>query len=288
MNNTPLIISFSGGRSSAYMCYMLQKHYPEMPKAYVFANTGKEREETLQFVDQCDKKMGLNLVWIEAVINQEKGIGVSYRIVDFKTASRKGEPFEAMIRKFGIPNKDYPHCNRELKIYPIGKYCKELMGGGKYNTAIGIRIDEAGRANRKDSTKVYPLIDWFPTWEMQVRNFWAGQDYDLQLKDYEGNCDLCWKKSLRKRMTIIAENPQVAAQWQQWETEQEGGYVFDRDGYTITQIAAATKKPFRRAQDRYRQSQNILSLFPEEFETACPLEGYKGDMDRESKCHCNE
>jgi hypothetical protein len=33
----------------------------------VFANTGQEREETLEFVKQCDDHFGFGTVWIEGV-----------------------------------------------------------------------------------------------------------------------------------------------------------------------------------------------------------------------------
>ena len=76
MSEITTIISFSGGRTSAYMAYKIKSEMPHMKTAYVFSNTGKEREETLIFIDQCDKKWGLGIVWIESVINQEKGTGV--------------------------------------------------------------------------------------------------------------------------------------------------------------------------------------------------------------------
>jgi hypothetical protein len=41
-----------------------------------------------------------------------------------------------------------------------------------------------------------------------VREFFGASRIDLGLKDYEGNCDLCFKKSLKKRLTIIKENPE--------------------------------------------------------------------------------
>ena len=69
-----LCVSFSGGETSGYMAQYLKKHkQDEYDMVFVFANTGSENEETLKFVDQCDKAFNLNVVWVEAVINPEHG-----------------------------------------------------------------------------------------------------------------------------------------------------------------------------------------------------------------------
>ncbi len=55
----PALISFSGGRTSGYMLWrILQAHGGTLPDdVYVtFANTGKEREETLRFVYECGSR----------------------------------------------------------------------------------------------------------------------------------------------------------------------------------------------------------------------------------------
>ena len=63
-----LRISFSGGRTSAYMTkWMIENLKDKYEMIVCFANTGKEREETLEFVDKCDKKFGFNVVWIESI-----------------------------------------------------------------------------------------------------------------------------------------------------------------------------------------------------------------------------
>ena len=52
----PTCISFSGGRTSAYMLWrVLQSHGGSLPDDCVvcFANTGKEEEATLRFVREC-------------------------------------------------------------------------------------------------------------------------------------------------------------------------------------------------------------------------------------------
>lgn len=116
----PLVISFSGGRTSAYMTKLLQEKYGNKREIItIFANTGKEREETLEFVNECDKSFGFRTTWIESYQHHGQRKSPGFRIVDFESASRNGEPFEDMIRKHGIPNVSFPHCSRELKKRPI-------------------------------------------------------------------------------------------------------------------------------------------------------------------------
>lgn len=258
-----LIVSFSGGRTSAYMAYRIQKstEYQDFQKVYVFANTGKEREETLEFIHRCDQEWNLGIFWIEAVINPEMGIGVDFQLVDFQTANRSGKPFEDSIKKYGIPSQHYPHCSRDLKTTPIEKFAKRLFKD--YEMAIGFRMDETQRINPKTAKQrrfVFPLVDLWPTWNIQVRQFWAQQPFDLQLKDYEGNCDLCWKKSQRNRLTILAENPGIGDQWQAWEESSD--FIFDRDGISVAQLKQiAAHSKFRRSIDKLELASITPTLF---------------------------
>lgn len=223
-NSKPkMLISFSGGRTSAFMTHWLLNNKPdEYDFIVVFANTGKEREETLQFVHDCDTHFNFKTIWIEAVVNPEFRKGTTARIVTFETASRNGEPFEDVIKKYGIPNMSNPHCTRELKKYAIRNFAKSL-GWKKYETAIGIRNDEIDRiSSAKDVERLsYPLISMIPSTKQDVWNFWSKQSFDLQLKGYEGNCDCCWKKSLRKLMTIAVETPEKFEWWNEMEEKYE-------------------------------------------------------------------
>ena len=211
-----LVCTFSGGRTSAFMGQFLNTYekYKDYDKLFVFANTGKEKEETLEFIDRCDKEWNLGVVWLEAKINKEKGKGTDFKIVDFKTASRNGEPFEEMLKVYPMPNPFVSNCTRELKQTPMNKYVKSL-NYDQVITAIGIRYDERHRKSNtaKEQNIIYPLCDDIQVDSKFIRNWWDSQCFDLQLKDYEGNFDLCFKKSLRKRLTIIKENPEAAEWW---------------------------------------------------------------------------
>ena len=113
-----LLISFSGGRTSAYMTWFMLNQWKDRDlydKIVVFANTGKEREETLNFVHKCDVEFGFNTVWVEAFVHYKKGKGTTHVVVNFETADRIGDVFEDVIFKYGMPNQNAPHCSRELK-----------------------------------------------------------------------------------------------------------------------------------------------------------------------------
>ena len=210
MNKKLLVCTFSGGRTSAFMGQFINNYskYDEFDKVFIFANTGKERQETLDFINKCDIEWNLNVVWLEADVIHEKGIGTRYKVVNYNTASRKGEPFEAMLKKYPLPNNFASNCTRELKLSPINKYVKSL-GYDEVYTAMGIRYDERHRMSNEAQKNniIYPLINDVQVDTKFIRSWWDKQPFDLQLKDYEGNCDLCFKKSIKKRLTIIKDNP---------------------------------------------------------------------------------
>jgi 3'-phosphoadenosine 5'-phosphosulfate sulfotransferase (PAPS reductase)/FAD synthetase len=205
-----LLISFSGGETSAYMSQWLWKemqHKYEM--LFVFANTGQENEETLEFTHKCSKHFGFPLVWVEADVNKEEGKGTTHRVVDFKTASRSGRPFEDVIKKYGIPNQNAPFCTRELKEKPIKSFAKSI-GWKDYFLAIGIREDEIDRMspNRKKNKIIYPLISFRPMTKPKINFWWTQQPFRLNLKGYQGNCKTCWKKGIYKLYQIAKEAPE--------------------------------------------------------------------------------
>ena len=176
----------------------------------------------MKFIDNCDKYFDFKTVWVECITNPIHGKGVSAKIVDFKTASRNGEPFENSIKKHGISNVKQPLCTRELKTRTINAYMRTI-GWKKYHRAIGIRVEEFDRINpnHKKERIIYPLISMIPTTKSDVFNFWNNQKFTLELKPYQGNCDCCFKKSLRKLLTIAKEEPKRFDWWVEMENKYE-------------------------------------------------------------------
>ena len=223
--DSPTCISFSGGRTSAYMLYkVLEAHQMSLPDEAIvcFANTGKEDEATLRFVQDCSERWDVPIVWLEylAYIDDEP----KFKKVTFETASRNGEPFEALIRKRGfVPNPVARFCTVELKVRTIHRYLKSI-GWTEWDSMLGIRADEQRRLAkignqdyRKHEEKQAPLGKAGITKE-DVGAFWRAQPFDLGLPNnngvtMHGNCDLCFLKGGAQILSLIAEKPERAIWW---------------------------------------------------------------------------
>lgn len=209
-----LFISFSGGKTSAYMAFLILNNVEFLSKFervfVVFANTGQEHNETLNFVNRCDVEFGFNVVWVEAIVHHDRRVGCTHKVVDFESASREGQPYEEVVKKYGLPNLSYPHCNRELKINPMHSFLAEVSGNGRYSTAVGLRLDEFDRVAKdyKSRSIIYPLIDWGVK-KRDVLSFWSKQSFSLKIPDHQGNCVWCFKKSFHKLGKVMTETPDV-------------------------------------------------------------------------------
>lgn len=227
-----LLVSFSGGRTSAYMTKWIYENWSDKyDLVCVFANTGKEQEGTLEFVQMCSTEWGIPIIWIEAThfdsdgkTHSPKGWKVKHKVVSYLTASRSGEPFEEMIKALGIPTTNAPFCSDQLKRKPIESYLKSI-GWKHYYKAIGIRTDEIDRVSEKHKELriLYPLVTNFPTTKKQIINWWAENEFDLNLSTDLGNCDNCWKKDL-KRLCRNARNYPKSYDWWQLMTDKYGNY----------------------------------------------------------------
>lgn len=195
--------------------WCIEKYRDTHEIAVTFANTGKEHPGTLEFVRNCDLHFGFGTVWLEAVFTHGERVGVRHKIVSYETADRDGGPFREYIKKHGIPNMGNPSCTGRLKEDVIKSYLRRELGwdAGTYKTAIGIRADEVDRmsVNAKQNDFVYPLVSAGIT-KTDVIAECRKWPFDLQLPgEHYGNCVTCWKKSLRKLLTIAKHTPEEFA-----------------------------------------------------------------------------
>ena len=245
----PTCISFSGGRTSAYMLWrVLQSNGGTLPAEAVvcFANTGKEEEATLEFVRDCAVNWGVPITWLEYTAADETKD--RYKLVSFDTASRNGEPFELLIRARNyLPNPVARFCTVELKVRAIHRHLKAI-GWTEWDSMLGIRADEPRRLAKignqdygKHEEKCAPLGQAGIAKE-DVAAFWRAQPFDLGLPSnngvtMHGNCDLCFLKGGAQLVSLIAEKPERAIWWAKMESlalaSKPSGAVFrsDRPSY---------------------------------------------------------
>ena len=227
--DSPTCISFSGGRTSAYMLWrVLHSGGGQLPSDAVvcFANTGKEDEKTLEFVRDCAVNWNVPIVWLEWDLVDEKP---RFKVVDFDSASRNGEPFEKCIKHYRkLPNPAQRWCTGQLKIRTIHRYLRNL--GWEHDESdnddfVGIRFDEPRRAAKMNKRKLPLYLDGVT--KKTVADFWSGQKFNLNLMIHKGeallgNCDLCFLKSVDKKVNIARVFPEKVTWWARMEKE-----VFD-------------------------------------------------------------
>jgi len=273
------VIAFSTGRTSGKMLKdLLDQHGDTLRKHWIvmFANTGKEQTESLDFGHEVETRWNIPLVWLEYTrvpaatidpsvfptprrrLNHAKSVANGemthwFKVVDYKTASRNGEPFNEMLEWASVlPNQGARICTVQLKMRTMMRYLFSL-GVHEWSDHIGIRADECDRA--ADILKAaeaftkpqFPLIKAGTT-EADVMRFWRSQPFDLQLLPYEGNCDLCFLKKKWKRLRIMRDRPGCERWWEGWEEKKSETTTKDGNrwvrGQSITALKTEAHLPF--------------------------------------------
>jgi 3'-phosphoadenosine 5'-phosphosulfate sulfotransferase (PAPS reductase)/FAD synthetase len=184
----PAVVSFSGGRTSGYMLRRVLDAFggalpPDL--VVIFCNTGKERPQTLDFVERCSAEWGVSIVWLEYC----RAAPHRFLVTNYATASRHGQPFDQLIAtKKMLPNVAVRYCTDWLKVQISNRYVRHVLGWtpktGGYTNAIGLRADEPARvarlrASAKTTPGEYPIapLARAGVTRGEVMRFWAHQPF---------------------------------------------------------------------------------------------------------------
>jgi 3'-phosphoadenosine 5'-phosphosulfate sulfotransferase (PAPS reductase)/FAD synthetase len=251
---------------------VLQANGGKLPDEAVvcFANTGKEDEATLEFVRACSERWGVPIQWLEYRNNQ-----TGFALVDFKTASRNGEPFAEIIKKRNfLPNPVARFCTVELKIQPEVKFLKSF-GWSDWVNFVGIRADEPRRVakikanpsgGKAGPEREMPLATAGIT-KTEVGAFWAACDFDLDLPNlngvtYHGNCDLCYLKGASQILSLIAERPERAVWWAAQENSITNSHIANGGTFRSDRPSYAEMLKFSQEQrDMFDQNDEAIACF---------------------------
>lgn len=270
----PAVLSISGGRTSGYMLWrILQAHGGKLPEDVraIFANTGKEMPETLDFVDEMSLRWKTPITWVEYRPKTEDG--KQEAIVTWHSASRNGEPFAALIKdRQYLPNPVARFCTVELKIRPMHRIVRG-WGWEDWTSCIGIRADEPRRVAKLAARRGAETPDEIATAPLaqagvavkEVGEFWHKQPFDLRLpnmngRTMHGNCDLCFLKGAKQVYSLIREQPKRAIWWIEQENKIQKHATAQGD-------LTATNARFRQDRPSYKQMYDAAMAQDELFST---------------------
>jgi 3'-phosphoadenosine 5'-phosphosulfate sulfotransferase (PAPS reductase)/FAD synthetase len=117
------VLGISGGKDSAALAIYLRTHYPEVEIEYYFMDTGKELDETYQFIDDLEVFLGKKVARLEAAKDSPM------------------DPFDHYLAMYGgyLPSPQARWCTRKLKLEPFEQM---FVGDEPTISYVAIRGDE--------------------------------------------------------------------------------------------------------------------------------------------------
>jgi len=205
------VVSFSGGRTSAYLCALMIEKFGRENVDFVFMDTGFEHPNTYRFIKSVRDSLGIDVTFLRGDFDQPLGVGVGYHIVDDDSVCCDLVPFSGMMKKYGVPYIGGMFCTDRMKLQPFKKYCDDKYGRGNYETWLGIRVDEQRRLSEKKGIRYLAEISDFD--KQDILNWWSDQGFDLEIDEWLGNCVFCPKKSNIKLAAAQRDEPEIYFKW---------------------------------------------------------------------------
>jgi hypothetical protein len=211
------IVSFSGGRTSAYLCHLMIKKFGKENVDFIFMDTGAEHPKTYEFIRKCVEYLDIELTCLQGDFEQEVGKGHAYKVVPLESLKHDmvNGPFARMMNKYGVPNISSAWCTNRMKEETFDKYCSHRFGKGNYITWLGIRADEQKRLRIGKNPRLRYMAEISDFDKEDVLDFWDSMPFNLEIDEHLGNCVFCFKKSINKVALAARDEPELAEKWMQ-------------------------------------------------------------------------
>lgn len=200
------VISFSGGRTSAYMTLEVLKIHPDAEVIYM--DTGAEHPKTYEFIRNVSSILPRPITCLRCLPSDKFRGAPSFEVVSVDDIHHDLAGWIRMLRKYGNPYQGGPFCTDRMKTKPFEKYCEKKYGKGNYQRWIGIRADEPKRLKPADGFRYLADISDFE--KQDIIDFWLDMPFDLGIDEHLGNCVFCIKKSDLKLALACKDEPELA------------------------------------------------------------------------------
>jgi len=138
-----LVATTSAGAQAAVMLHLVGKYLPDVP--VVFIDTGYHFPETYTFLEELRERIGFNLHVINPAMTGARQEALYGKL---------WEQGEEGLTRYGLLNKIEP-MNRALKALGADTW---ISGVRRAHSGERQKLDFFMR--QKDTTKIYPILDW--------------------------------------------------------------------------------------------------------------------------------
>ncbi|MEN9251557.1 MAG: phosphoadenosine phosphosulfate reductase family protein [Thermostichales cyanobacterium BF3_bins_165] len=215
MSDTRHILGLSGGKDSTALAILLHKEIPEME--YFFCDTGKELQETYDYLDRIKARLGIKITYLES----ERG-------------------FDHWLEVYGgvLPSPKMRWCTVQMKIKPLEKW----VGDDEAISYIGIRADENrdGYISTKPNIKpVFPFKERGMVKEDILRLL---EESGIGLPDYyrwrsRSGCFFCFFQRKYEWVMLAQEHPDLFAEAVKYEQNHRDGRTYTwTQGETLLEL----------------------------------------------------
>ena len=224
------IVNFSGGRTSAYLVYLMEKKRKNegWDVEYVFADTTAEHPKTYEFVRNVVKHFNINLTCLRPAYSEKRGVGVRYSIVSIDDLKWSLDSIKEQVKIYGGFTINRPNCTSKMKCDTVDKYLSERWGKENCFRWFGMRADEPKRLKHKNlDRKINPhgiryLAEISEYDKSDIVDWWSKMPFDLEIPEHLGNCVFCIKKSDKKVALAERDEPKL---FKEWESAVTGDHV---------------------------------------------------------------
>jgi len=236
------ILGLSGGKDSTALAILLHKEIPEME--YFFCDTGKELQETYDYLDRIRVRLGIKIIYLES----ERG-------------------FDHWLEVYGglLPSPKMRWCTVQMKIKPLERW----VGDDKAFSYIGIRADEDRDGYISTKPNIHPVFPFKERGLVKEDILRLLDESGIGLPDYyrwrsRSGCFFCFFQRKYEWVMLAEEHPDLFAEAVRYEQEHSDGRTYTwTQGETLLELLERKDEiiaDHHKALEREKKQSNHQSL----------------------------